>query len=276
MKNNTSRLIITILSITTIIAILLGLYIHVFSRMSAFGGITVGKSKGVVSDTVTFEGSVTEIDLIADFANVTVEPGNGPLTVSYTMPKEQVPVIEFDNGELTITRKKGVFITNNFLNTDYSITVTVPAGTDLSSLKLNADAGNIKVSDLNAKNVSIDTDAGNVSVRKITATTISINTDAGNLDLDELTADKLSLDTDAGNIDLKSCNVGTFDVDLDAGNLEMYKCVIDSINADTDMGNIEASESEIRSGSCTTDMGDIDLKGDIGNVNVKTSLGKVR
>ncbi|MCR4897153.1 MAG: DUF4097 domain-containing protein [Lachnospiraceae bacterium] len=273
MKNNTSKLIITILTITTIIAIILGMYIHVYR---GFGGFFFGGSKESVSDTLTFEGSVSALDLNADFANVTILPGDGPLTVSYTMPKEMIPDITFGNGKLIITPKKGVFITHFNWNTEYSITVTVPAGTDLTSLKLDSDAGNISVRDVNAATVSIEVDAGNVNISNLTADAFLINSDAGNLLLDKVAATEMTLETDAGNIDLNASNVQTFNVDLDAGNLEIISSVIDTINADTDMGNIESRDAEIHSGTCTTDMGDIDLQGNIGDVKVKTSLGKVR
>ena len=273
MKNNTSKLIITILTITTIIAIILGMYIHVYR---GFSGFFFGGSKESVSDTLTFEGSVSALDLNADFANITILPGDGPLTVSYTMPKELIPDIAFGNGKLTITPKKGIFSTGFNRNTEYSITVTVPAGTDLDDIRLDADAGNISIRDLGTKNLYIDTDAGNVLVSGLTADVIKIDTDAGNLELDTLTADEITLDTDAGNVDLKSSNVRLFGADLDAGNLSIHSSAIDTIDADTDMGNIESRDAEIHSGTCTTDMGDIDLQGNIGDVNAKTSLGKVR
>ncbi|MCR5716411.1 MAG: hypothetical protein K6G23_06180, partial [Lachnospiraceae bacterium] len=67
MNKKTRNLYITILTIVTVVAILFGSYIHLF-RGVRFGVFT-GKQ---ASDSITFHDTVTDLDIDADAANLTL------------------------------------------------------------------------------------------------------------------------------------------------------------------------------------------------------------
>lgn len=189
-----------------------------------------------VTDTVEPEGELKELIINTDYANVSVSRGD-KLSVSFSLPEKLVPKVEFSNGRLTIeSPKNNVTLLPFGGKRDYYISLTLPEDTESDRVTVELDAGNLNIDGLNSKSVAIEVDAGNVN--------------------------------------LNNCSSQTLGVELDAGNLEMTGCTIHSINAELDAGNILAKDCVIEDGSCETDLGNIDLSGDIGNVNMKTSLGK--
>ena len=189
-----------------------------------------------VTDTVEPEGELKELVIDTDYANVSVSRGD-KLSVSYSLPEKLVPKVEFSNGRLTIeSPKNNVTLLPFGGKQDYYISLTLPKDTESDRVTVELDAGNLNIDGLSSKSVAIEVDAGNVN--------------------------------------LKNCSAEKLGVELDAGNLEMTGCTIHSINAELDAGNIFAKDCVISDGSCETDLGNIDLSGDIGNVNMKTSLGK--
>ncbi len=244
--NATAKLIITILSFATVIAILAGLYLHVFKGFSPW---TSGKT---VSDEKHFEGNVDRLDVDVNFADLVIKTGSD-VSVSYKMPESLVPSITFEGGTLKV-KSKGNKKTTLSINGDYDIIITVPEGVSVNSVDINTNAGNVDISDLSGTKISVDADAGNIKCKNINMSIISVDADAGNFDGKNISTDSLS-------------------VDMDAGNLVLNDCSVDQINADVNAGNIESHNCTIRRGKCKVDMGNISLSGDIGDVSVKASLG---
>ncbi len=246
MYSKETKLYITIISIVTIIAILTGLYIHILG-----GGFIFGSK--AVNDTVSLNGEVNNIDINIDAAKIDIIYGN-ELSVSYNMPEKLIPEISLDNGKLSVKSKKIHSATGFNPSSEYKLSVTIPEGTNLD-------------------NFSINSDAGNINIRQLIADDLSICTDAGNLELSDVTSKYTKVEIDAGNIDINNCNIDKSSIELDAGNIDIKNSMIDKLTAEIDAGNIESSDSTINSGSCNTDLGNINLNGNIGDVDMKTSIG---
>ena len=240
-------MIITVLSLITVAAILLGLYINVFSGRKKFG------PAGMVSDTMTFGEEVKEISIEVDAASINVTEGDR-LSVDYTLPASEGTEVEMNNGKLSVTggKNRSVFSFGDI--NDFSVDVTVPAGTKLESFSLELDAGEVSIGSFDAKQFSLISDAGNIDIHKINSDAFEITVDAGNVSINGLEAGKTAIEVDAGNIEISDSR-------------------IDTIDAKADAGNIEVKDSTVNKGSCETDLGNISLYGDIGDVLTKTSLG---
>ncbi len=244
-------MIITILSLVTIAAILVGLYIHVFSKKFNFKG-SMG-SMGTASDEVRFEDIPDEIYFDVDAAKIHVEEGD-ELSLEYNLPEAAKPNIEMKKGKLTVISKISGPFTPFGMGKDFDIQLTVPEGTSLKIL-------------------SIDQKAGDISVESLRLGKLSIKADAGDISLDEIKANELEIEVDAGNISLSEFETGKAVIEADAGNLSISDSHISDIKAKIDAGNIESHDSSIGSGSCKTDFGNVELSGEIGSVSVKSSVG---
>ena len=246
--NTASKLIITILSIVTVLAIITGVYIHIYR---GFGFRT---SSAMTEGSKELEGEVTEVIFDVDFGDIKVAYGDA-FAVSYSMPESLVPTIDLDDGTLNIKSGGNQNLSFPFNTSgDYEIYLTLPEGTELESLNINLDAGNIDIIGIKTADLNMDVDAGDI-------------------ELSDIESDNFRIDVDAGNFELKNVNVGNVTIDVDAGNIDIRKSVITKLTADVDAGNIESHDSTISGGSCEVDMGNISLNGEIGDVKVKTALG---
>ena len=224
------KIYITVISLVTAAAIIVGCFIFITGRLS------FGKKMGVaVSNEVAIEGEITSLEIDMDAVEVRIETGNEPY-VSYNVADTEVPEIKEENGKLSIISPKGRNIGFPGVAIHPSLEVVLAEGTDLESL-------NMKI------------DAGNVNLDRLKATDAKLKLDAGNLDIDELEAQTLSVEVDAGNVDVDESNIGTLQVSVDAG-------------------NIDVDDSTVKQGECKADVGNISLDGDIGDVKVKTDIGK--
>ncbi len=246
-----TKLYITIISIVTVVAIMFGCFIHIFRRGN-FSWNT--RNLEAVSDTVELSGDLDTIEVNMSYAGITIEYGND-LHVEYDLPKDYIPEIELNNGTLSIKNKNTLTIGNHGWN-DFSMVIVIPEGTELDKLDVKLNAGNIEIADIPVDN-------------------FKVNCDAGNIEVDKIDCARMNLEVDAGNIEIRDCTITEFMVSADAGNIEMHNSTIDTIKADADAGNIESHNCTISSGSVETDLGNINLRGDIGDVTTKTSLGIV-
>gem|GEM_PF-7080174 len=247
MKNTAAKMIITILSLVTIVAILAGLYIHVF------GGGGLSFTMGTTSDSITFGEDVKDVYIEIDAAKVNVKEGD-KLSVDYRLPGNEAPVVDMQDGRLTVkSMKKGAVMPFSF-GDELRVDVTLPEETKLDSFELRLDAGEVSVGSFDADRFSIISDAGNIEIDDMDTGTFEIQTDAGNIGIEKLVADRAT-------------------IKLDAGNVSISESTIDTIEAKLDAGNMEVEGSEIAHGSCESDLGNIELDGNIGDVTAKTSLG---
>ena len=247
--NRASKIIITLLSIATVIAIIAGVYIHVL------GGRGFSFSSKIVEDKVSLDGEPERLLVEIDYADVTLQPGK-EFSVAYALPESMVPTVTFQNGALEVKSPKHS-TANPFSSAGkYYVTITIPERSEPELVMIKTDAGDQKISDLKCDKLEAEGDSGNIKIDSAEAKEISAKTDAGNIALNGCTADILGAEADAGNLHIDDSTVQRIDASLDAG-------------------NIEAKNSTIETGICTTDYGNISLSGNIGDVQTKTSTGKV-
>ena len=246
-----SKIIITILSIVTVIIIFFALFFRGIKHF-AFG---TGSDVRIEEGREELEGAPSDINIDVSCADLTVKYGS-EFTVEYSMPRDLVPTVRFDDGTLSV--KNGgtnIRIPFNYSGNLYII-VTIPEGTSL-------------------ENVTIDVDAGNVDISDLVTEDLIMNIDAGNLNMDGIEAAKIDIDCDAGNLDVEGCTADKFIIRLDAGNADIDDCTIDTIDANVDAGSLDANHCTINGGTCDVSLGNISLSGNIGDVKTNASLGNV-
>ena len=243
-----SKIIIAIVSIITVIAILLGVFIHLVKGFSFSGSIQT------VENTLNLDGTLSEIIMDIDWAEISIKTGD-EFSVSYCVPSVLEPNVELKNGTLEInTPSSNLNLNFRNANFDNYIIVTIPADSELARISVDVDAGEVNLEDLNVSKLQVAADAGNIQLDSITSTRMEIEADAGNLEIRKSSADTLNIDVAAGNVELYDSTIGTITAEVDAGNIESHDCTIEN-------------------GTCDTDLGNISLKGNIGDVSAHTSLG---
>ena len=244
-----SKIIITIISLVTVVAIFAGVFMHVVK------GYSFGRSTKTVENTVNLDGTLSEIIMDIDFSEINIKTGN-EFSVHYSVPDAIEPKVELKNGTLEVRTPSTNNLHLNFGNvkSDNFITITIPEDSELAR-------------------ISIDVDAGEVNLEDLDVSKLQMSVDAGNIQLDNITSNRMEIEADAGNIEIRKSDVEDLNIEVDAGNVELYDSIVGTFIAEVDAGNIESHDCTIDGGRCDTDLGNISLRGEIGDVSVHTSLG---
>ena len=244
-----SKVIITIISLVTVVAIFVGVFMHVVK------GYSFGRNTKTVENKINFDGTLSEIILDIDLAEVSIKTGD-EFSVHYSVPEVLEPNVELKNGTLEVKSPSTNNIHFNFgdMKLDNFIIITIPEDSELARISMDIDAGDIDLDDLDVSKLQLTVDAGNIQLDNITSNRMEIEADAGNIEIRKSDVENLNIEVDAGNVELYDSTIGTFTAEVDAGNIESHDCTIDG-------------------GRCDTDLGNISLGGDIGDVSVHTSLG---
>ena len=249
-----AKIIITVASIITVIAIIFGVYFNVFRGRN----LNFSTSTKQVEETLSFNGEVSVLDMNVDSANITIQKGD-KFSVYYNLPEALKPRVELNNGTLRIISTNNgfaLFSLPGALGGQHEIRVTLPANTSLKSGRVEVDAGDVNINAVDAENYTFEIDTGN-------------------LNLESILSNKIMMEVDAGNVNLYHSKTDELQAELDAGNLDMDSSEIFSIRAEVDAGNIEAHNCTISSGTCDTDVGNVSLDGEIGDVRAHSDIGNV-
>ena len=219
---------------------------------------------GIVSAVVGISGAfsssssqnVTQVEeRFDDVVSITIDHGVGKLYIKEG--SEDQVVVEGTNipdsyvieknfsGTLKIKNKVNAFNVIGFNgNNKSTITVYLPEGFIAEKFEINAGAGNVEISDINANQLEIDAGAGNISGERIYAEFFDLDGGVGNLNLREVEFLGADIDCGVGNIDLAGnllgnnkidCGVGEISLDL-TGSSDDYKLSIEK-----GLGNIRVN-----------------------------------
>ena len=228
---------IVILCLVTIVVILVGVGRWFGPSFGIFGSWQKGET---VSEEIVLTDSITGISMNMNLGDVDIESGEA-LKVSYTFPEELVPEVTVENGILTI-EQSAKNIQSTLGNDRCKMTVTIPEGTELTSIDVTMDAGDLDVDELTADTLSVMMSAGDLTVSDSMIGTVNAENDFGNVTLD-VTADKVSASVDAGDIEIKT-NALTIVADCDLGNIDIITekdASLVDIRATCDLGEVEVN-----------------------------------
>ncbi len=249
---------IVILCLVTIVVILVGVGRWFGPSFGIFGSWQKGET---VSEEIVLTDSITGISMNMNLGDVDIESGEA-LKVSYTFPEELVPEVTVENGILTI-EQSAKNIQSTLGNDRCKMTVTIPEGTELTSIDVTMDAGDLDVDELTADTLSVTMSAGDLDVDELTADTLSVMMSAGDLTVSDSMIGTVNAENDFGNVTL-DVTADKVSASVDAGDIEIKTNAL-TIVADCDLGNIDiitekdASLVDIRA---TCDLGEVEVNGE--------------
>lgn len=106
------------------------------------------------------------------------------------------------NGVLTNQKTEGQ-LSWQFPNTganQQTITIFYPENADFRSIEIDADGGNIQLSDITANQISIEQDSGEITLSNLITNRLSAESDSGSITVEGALAGKTELESDTGNI----------------------------------------------------------------------------
>lgn len=265
-----------------------GMPLSVVLLLIFLGFVVVGGSiaGGIIYSVTSYDGEtsqtkeqydVQEVEKVLvdmDMGTVNIEMGEvDAIQFEYSGNTKQSPVVTNENGVLRVKEKgSGGFHFSLFRfwpwnSGEHSTTIIIPANQTGIIYEIEADAGNVNLSNVQGKSVKIDVDAGNIEASGcVFAEKSTLEADAGNINVSESSFHYLNADVDAGNLECHLTDpVSWYDLDLDVdlGDVEIngqkmggtYKAQPGAdapeggyhIKAEVDLGNIEitGNESEV-------------------------------
>ena len=146
--------------------------------------------------------SFTEIRMKTNIMSLTIEEGpQFKIEGSYNK-SSLCPEVSVKNGVLQVTQHSP----QHGFNTGAQhcrVVITIPSGTNLSNIDINASVGDIRLRDLNADDIDISLNVGEIDVNKVLFNTIKCDNNVGKVSIDSVADLKdysMSLSTDVGEV----------------------------------------------------------------------------
>ena len=264
---------VTVIWIITLVAVLIGLWIHTGGWFS-FGFRNFGKD---VEDSVTFDSADADsIDLDIDAGTVTFESGS-QFKVDYIYPEKIVPEISNENGTIRVYQHIEGWSSKS-LKGKHNITITVPEK-ELEKLNIEMDLGDLNISDVSAKKVTVDCSLGDVNIKNSKGDRISADDSLGEIHMKNCEFAEIETKADYGDVNIQNCKGERISANGSLGEIGMIGCEFAEIEAKADLGDIDI-DAEFDSIDANCDLGDIDIKTkkDIDDLKVKLTcdLGEIK
>ena len=195
------------------------LVIVVGACLLRFTGVAGGKG---VLEVVDFDGQeVSEIALDVDAGKVEIK--YGPIfQVEYRYPKKFAPKVELNKGKLTVKQSmtswnfNGLFGNNN----NYEMAITIPKGTELTSLDSAIDLGELEIEGIVASSLTVQNDCGDIKIHNCDGKNLNITSDLGDIDIDNCNYSSVVAQSDLGDVDLFG-DFDTIDAKVDLGEIDI-------------------------------------------------------
>lgn len=235
--------------------------------------------------------AVSSIDLQAAMADLVLQPGEGySLSYSWRAPFAPEPVWSVENGRLTFRQSNAIlsyFPLVQFASSGQSpvIVLTYPSDAVFETVTLSSDSGRVDLSGLAVEQtLQIDADFGNIALSQIKAGDVSICTDSGNCTAENLAAHAVTYDGDFGSGQFSALQAEQFSANSDSGNIRVSDSLLGEARFTVDFGKLELTDTRadnLLADSQSGDMrlqgeytGDIRLSSDFGSILFQTSLPK--
>ena len=250
-----------IFMIISAILIILGLIICIAALASC--GFDLGKSEKQTTEEFTIPKNIVNVDINTKGINsdVIIKKGtaeNASLTLTHS---EKIKLsYSVSDSVLKIESENNMrWYDHIFNHAKTRITLTLPEQ-DYENFTFNGTSGDISISDLNLKSLSIDNTSGDLTLKNLIVTeNATVKTTSGDAEIDDIVAKSLEIKITTGDIEIK-------DAKLD-----------ETLKISTTTGELDAEEIECASLSLATTTGEIDLT-DInvsGNATLESKSGSI-
>lgn len=270
-KNSKKGVYLGIITIITICCIIAGCILHlknwVFGRNTIFNkvadkiNVSVERNEELGEQVKAAEEAQAFSKLRMDISigEVTIEEGD-EFQVTYDFPEKLVPKIEMKNNELVITQKDVKNVNFGWkADSKGEIKVTVPEGTKLDKVDIDAALGEVDINKINAKECDVDAALGAIKFSDCKIDSIEADASLGDIELDDCEAGEARLNLSMGHagvtgkIDAVTVENSMGDIELDGDFKE--------IDADCDMGAVEVTCDSDFTGKIITSMGQVIVNG---------------
>ena len=246
---------ITVLTIVTVVSIIVGSVIHLYSCRDNmhfsyhFSSDNDGDSKmGEV-----FDKDFDNIEIGMALVEVEVKDGDA-FKVDYKGKDKYKPVIKSDGDTLVVSNGDRNFPVSSIgAHGENKLTVTIPNGKVFDNAKIESVMADFDIDTLNAKNLDIEVPTGEIEIR---------NSKGDNLKAEVVKGD-LRLEGDFTDLDITAV-LGNVEIDL-AQDVNKY-----NVEANSELGSIECGDVKAHGASTSSQ------NGDLGNIKVECSMGSVK
>ena len=165
------------------------------------------------NETAGVTDKITEIAANLDLGDLKIRQGS-TFGVQYEGDDRFEPEVEIENGKLTIEQE------NRDLNLTWGnikceVTVTIPEETDLKSVDIDLNLGDVELASLTVSAGTIHNSLGDIDVENCRLGTMNIESDLGDVDVIECTFRELTVDQNMGDVDV------TTRQDMSAASIEL-------------------------------------------------------
>lgn len=140
-----------------------------------------------------------------------------------------------------------------------TVTLSLPKGTKLSTLKGNSSLGDVSLSGLTVQKLDLSLSAGSLTVKNSTISTGDLSNSLGDVSLSDLTIQKLDLKLSSGSVTIDNTTV--------------EKGYLSNSLGDINLNKSKLSDSTIKLSSGSINSQQLTLSGDI---NIDNSLGDIQ
>lgn len=211
------KIYLTIASIATAVLCIIGLLYHIGYLDSLFGGASGEKSgNGKLTDSLSLS-AFTDVDIDVSVADLNFEYSpSGEYRVSYDVSAEKyVPTVKVSGKTLKITQKVKNVSSNS---ASCRIVITIPTGSALDSVEIDAGVGNMQIDSLTAKAFDLDAGVGDVKITDSTIDSFKVNAGVGNVVLKNNTFTQLDIKAGMGNVEVTGTgDLSEYTLDIDHG-----------------------------------------------------------
>ncbi|MDO5425690.1 MAG: DUF4097 family beta strand repeat-containing protein [Eubacteriales bacterium] len=173
----------------------------------------------------------TELDIAADYANLSILPSDGYYLEYELDGNEPEPEYRVENGKLSfregsVSRKGGFqFFTfgvgwDSSSEENFFVNVYVPEEVYLEAVKIQSESGNVAFEELACRKLEASLEYGNLTFDRFQGEELKLAVDSGNLTYEEIEADTVSVEMDYGNMTGETLKGDDLEVSLESGNFK--------------------------------------------------------
>lgn len=248
--------------------IILGIALMIVAVIMNDGKIPLFANHYEEKHYVKLADNIKSINIDTVNVDVVVESSNSNnIEVSYFDSNISQYKITDNDGTLVIKEQDDniLKLNFNFITKKKDLIIKVPKKL-IPELELSNTVGNVKLSDLNLKNVKITSNVGNIKLEKLNITNLSIENTAGNTVISSINSEdgEFNINSESGNIYITTLNnFNIANIKNAFGDVSLNDSSSTKFNIDSSTGNTHINDlnnNSIESISCKISTGNINAK----------------
>ena len=246
-----------------------------------FAGISFDNAEKYTAGDAVISSPVKNLDV--DWTSGTVNIAyhkDNTILIAETSKKEISPDRQMrwwlDGNTLRIRYEKPGLHLFSITTQEKELTVTLPEGLALESVKIDATSGLLNIPSLTADDLKLDVTSGGIFAQA-EAGKISAEATSGEIDLEIVSAaETITASATSGEIRIKAADADKVHLDTTSGNIRITAKNIGEFSAGSTSGSIQAEIGEAKNAKIDSTSGDLQMKiSKIENLKAETTSGDV-